>query len=81
MGRTTIHLDPAIVKKLKHLGADTWKSVSRLINHLLRGALREDPLGRRKDHRLAWNIVEGGRPAEGFDPASRDYLDLMDNGP
>jgi len=79
MSRTTVDLDPAIIRKLKHIGADSGESVNRVINRLLRGALQDKPALRRRDSSFAWRIVKGGRPADGFDPASREYLDLIEN--
>jgi len=81
MSRTTIDLDPALIRKLKIIGAGGGESMSSVINRLLRDALRDKPARPRSDASLAWRVVEAGRPADGFDPSSRDYLDLIENEP
>ncbi len=79
MSRTTVDLDPALVKKLKHIGANSGESMSRVINRLLRNALKTTSALRRGDASFTWHTVAGGRPADGFDPASREYLDLIED--
>jgi hypothetical protein len=79
MSRTTVDLDPAVIRKLKVIGANGRESMSQVINRLLRNALKDRPARRQRDASIAWCIVEGGRPARGFDPSSREYLDLIEN--
>ena len=79
MSRTTVDLDPVVIRRLKHIGANSGESMSRVINRLLRGALQDKPALHRRDLHFAWRTIEGGRPADGFDPASREYLDLIEN--
>ncbi len=81
MARTTVDLDPELTKQLKHLAADTHDSMSRVVNRLLREALLRNRQSQPTTRRFHWNTVRGGRPIEGFNPASREYLDLLDEAP
>jgi len=78
MPRTTIDLDSVLLRELKHRAAEAGESMSRTVSRLLRIALREVEPARRRPKRVRWNVVPGGKPAPGFDPASRDYLDALD---
>lgn len=79
MSRTTVDLDPAIIRKLKIIGANGGESMSHVINRLLRDALKDQPARRQREASFCWHVVEGSRPADGFDPSSREYLDLIEN--
>jgi hypothetical protein len=79
MSRTTVDLDPAVIRRLKLIGANAGESMSRVINRLLREALKDQPARRQEEATFSWRIVEGGRPAAGFDPSSREYLDLIEH--
>jgi len=78
MPRTTIDLESALLRELKHRAAESGESMSRTVSRLLRIALQR--LGPDRPHakRVRWNVVPDGEPAPGFDPATRGYLDLLD---
>jgi hypothetical protein len=78
MPRTTIDLESALLRELKHRAAESGESMSRTVSRLLRIALQKVEPQRRRGRRIRWKVVPGGRPAPGFDPASRDYLDQLD---
>ena len=78
MSRTTVDLDPAVIRKLKVIGANGRESMSHVINRLLRDALKNKPALRRSDAPFAWCTVKEGQPAGGFDPSTREYLDLIE---
>ena len=77
MSRTTLDIDPHIIKELKHMAAEQRDSMSKVANRLLRDALQREQAGGAEPP-LRWNVVQDGTPASGFDPATRDYLDLID---
>ncbi len=81
MSRTTVDLDPVIIRKLKHIGAGSGESMSRVVNRLLRRALEERPHRHATGDDFVWRTARSSRPMEGFDPASRDYLDLIEEDP
>ncbi len=82
MPRTTIGLDQSLIEELKHLAAENRESMSRITNRLLRRALEAERAARRTRRPAPrWHVVTGGVPAPGFDPSSRDYLDLLRDGP
>lgn len=78
MSRTTVDLDPIIIRKLKYIGASSGESMSRVVNRLLRRALQESSHRHANQDDFVWRTAGGSRPAEGFDPASRDDLDLIE---
>ncbi|MCZ6877149.1 MAG: hypothetical protein O7G29_03300 [Acidobacteria bacterium] len=78
MPRTTVDLDTALIQQLKHLAADARQSMSQVVNRLLQGALKRELDLAQERGPLQWNVVPKGEPAPGFDPASRDYMDLLD---
>lgn len=78
MSRTTLDLDPGLIEELKQVAAEERQSMSRLANRLLRQALDRLRREQRRPGTFRWHVLEDGRPAEGFDPATRDYLDLLD---
>lgn len=78
MTRTTIDLDQGLLEEIKALAARSRESMSRLANRLLRDAVNREKRARTGERPLRWNVVEDGRPAPGFEPADRSYLDLLD---
>lgn len=78
MPRTTIDLDDVLLRELKHRAAESGESMGRTVSRLLRLALRDAEPARRRPKRVRWNVVADGEPAPGFDPASREYLDALD---
>ena len=78
MTRTTIDLDPGLIRELKYLAARGRESMSRTANRLLRDALDRQQVAHNEPRPLAWHVAVGAAPAEGFDPADRAYLDLLD---
>ena len=78
MARTTLDLDPGLIRELKYLAARGRESMSRTANRLLRDALERQQRERFEPRPLPWHVAEGAAPAEGFDPADRAYLDLLD---
>jgi len=78
MPRTTIDLDPNLIKQLKHLAADARQSMNQVVNRLLWSALTSELKATQERSPLQWNVVPKGEPAPGFDPASCDYMDLLD---
>ena len=81
MPRTTIDLSSDLIKQLKHLAADARQSMNQVVNRLLRSALKRELEVARERSPFQWNVVPKGVPAPGFDPASRDYMDLLDESP
>lgn len=77
MARTTIDLDAALIEELKMVAARRRISMSRLAANLLREALRREAQEQAPRRPFRWEVSESG-PAPGFDPANRDYLDLLD---
>lgn len=80
MTRTTIDLDAALIEELKTLAARRRISMSRLAAVLLREALQREDRGDVARRPFRWHVSEAG-PAPGFDPANRDYLDMLDESP
>ena len=78
MTRTTLDLDAGLIRELKYLAARGRESMSRTANRLLRDALQRQRKGAEEPRPLAWHVAEGAAPVEGFDPADRAYLDLLD---
>jgi hypothetical protein len=81
MPRTTIDLSSDLIKQLKHLAADARQSMNQVVNRLLRSALKIELKVAQERSPFQWNVVPKGTPAPGFDPASRDYMDLLDESP
>ena len=81
MPRTTIDLSSDLIKQLKHLAADARQSMNQVVNRLLSSALKRELEVAQERSPLQWNVVPKGVPAPGFDPASRDYMDLLDERP
>ncbi len=81
MPRTTVDLDPNLIKQLKHLAAEARQSMNQVVNRLLHGALKRELEVAQERSPFQWNVVPRGVPAPGFDPASRDYMDLLDESP
>ncbi len=78
MSRTTVDLDPNLIKQLKHLAADARQSMNQVVNRLLHSALKRELEVAQERSPFQWNVLPKGTPAPGFDPASRDYMDLLD---
>ncbi len=81
MPRTTVDLDPNLIKQLKRLAADARQSMNQVVNRLMRSALKRELEVAQERIPFQWNVVPKGVPAPGFDPASRDYMDLLDESP
>ena len=81
MPRTTVDLDPDLIKQLKHLAADARQSMNQVVNRLLSSALKRELKVAQERSPFQWNVVPKGVPAPGFDPASRDDMDLLDESP
>lgn len=79
MTRTTIDLDPHLLEEIKHIAARQRESMSRVANRLLQKALRQEQETGQEARPFRWRVAEGGTLAPGFDPANRDYLDLLDD--
>jgi len=77
MARTTVDLDSGLIRELKHVAANSGQSMSRVVNQLLRDALERSQTTV-ETRSFSWHTVPDGEPALGFDPASREYLDLLD---
>lgn len=78
MSRTTLDIDSHLIEELKHMAAEERESMSKVANRLLREALQRRRAQGGAALPLSWNVVEKGAPADGFNPATRDYLDLID---
>ncbi|MFQ5744233.1 MAG: hypothetical protein ACE5HV_11675 [Acidobacteriota bacterium] len=78
MSRTTLDLDPSLIEGLKHMAARGRESMSRVANQLLREALQRRQRVPEEVPKFRWHTVPDGRPTPGFDPATRDYLDMID---
>jgi hypothetical protein len=60
--RTTIDLDPTVVKELKRRSKAAGKSMGQLASELLATSLREQERHPRDSGRLAWIAKDLGRP-------------------
>ncbi len=60
--RTTIDLDPTVVKELKRRSKGAGKSMGQLASELLATSLREQTGRARNPDRLAWIAKALGRP-------------------
>jgi hypothetical protein len=78
LARTTVQLDPALLAQVERLSAASSQSVETTVERLLRRGLRASKAVPRRAQTPRWHVVKGGAPAPGFDPASRDYLNLLD---
>jgi hypothetical protein len=82
VSRTTLDLDPGLLEELKHLAAKRRESMNGVAGRLLREALaRELQEDEQTALPLVWHVAERARPAPGFDPRTRDYLDLLGQEP
>ena len=81
MPRTTIDLSSDLIKQLKHLAADARQSMNQVVNRLLSSALKRELKVAQERSPFQWNVVPKGVPTPGFDPASRDDMDLLDESP
>ncbi len=77
MPRTTVNLEPSLLREIKRLAAESGESMSQAINRLVMAALAREKLTRGQSKSLKWHVAKGAEPVPGFDPASRDYLDLL----
>lgn len=78
MASTKVHLDPAVLEDLQALAAHSAENLDHLLNRLLREALDRRRTPQTSATRFQWHTVAQGEPAPGFDPAKRDYLDMLD---
>ena len=78
MSRTTLDIDPHVIEELKHMAAEQRESMSKVATRLLREALQREQARGVAEPPFRWNVVQDGTPAAGFDPATREYLDLID---
>lgn len=78
MARATVSLDPALLAQIEELSAASSQSVEAMLDRLLRQGLRALKVAPRPSRTQRWHVVKDGAPAAGFDPANRDYLDLLD---
>jgi hypothetical protein len=60
--RTTIDLDPTVVKELKRRSKSAGKSMGQLASELLATSLREQAGGPRNPSGLTWIAKDLGRP-------------------
>lgn len=80
MNRTTIQLENVLASELKKLAHDQRRSVSAVINDLLRRALGTMRSGSTRKPVFSW-ATASAKPAAGFDPSDRGtYLDILDEG-
>jgi hypothetical protein len=77
MPRTTVDLEDALIRKIKHLAAESHESMSQAVNRLLLAGIASERKERKRRSPLSWQVAKRTRPAPGFDPANRDYLDLL----
>jgi hypothetical protein len=67
MPRTTIDLDPAVLRELKARGAAQRRSLGSVASELLAVALREPGEGSPPARPFAWSTVAAGRPLVDLD--------------
>lgn len=80
MNRTTIQLENVLAGELKKLAHDQRKSMSVIINELLRRALGAMKGTVPRKSAFSW-VTASAKPAPGFDPADRDtYLHILEEG-
>lgn len=80
MNRTTIQLENVLASELKKLAHEERKSMSAVINDLLRRALGTMKSTGNRKRLFTWTTATA-KPAAGFDPSDRDtYLNLLDEG-
>ena len=61
MARTTLDLDPSVLRELRRRGAREGKSMGRLASELLAGALKQGGAGE-SPRRLVWRSADLGLP-------------------
>jgi hypothetical protein len=81
MPRTTVDLEDSLIRTIKHLAAESRESMSQAINRLLLAGIANEQKGRKRRSPIKWQVAGGTRPAPGFDPANRDYLDSLTDEP
>jgi hypothetical protein len=59
MPRTTIDLDPAVLRELKRRKRESGRSIGQLASEILAGALRQ-PDAARPDGRVTWRTARMG---------------------
>lgn len=80
MNRTTIQLENVLASELKKLAHEQRKSISAVINDLLRRALGTMKSSGKQKPVFSW-ATASAKPAAGFDPSDRStYLDVLDEG-
>jgi len=77
--RTTIDLDPTVVKELKRRSKGTGKSMGQLASELLATSLREPEAKRADALRLSWVAKDLGRPL--VDLEDKDAVRALLDGP
>lgn len=78
MVSTKVQLDPTVLEDLQALAARSEENLDHLLNRLLRDALDRRRTPQPPTSPFQWHTVAQGEPAPGFDPAKRDYLDMLD---
>jgi len=78
--RTTIDLDPTVVKELKRRSKGAGKSMGQLASELLATSLREQDGRRRNPYGLTWIAKDLGRPLVDLEDkeAVRALLDVRE---
>ena len=77
MPRTTINLEERLIREIKHLAADSRESMGQAINRLLLAAVAQQKASLISNRTIKWRVAKGARPAPDFNPANRDYLDVL----
>ncbi|WP_422138219.1 hypothetical protein [Endozoicomonas sp. ALC020] len=72
--RTTLDLEPGLLAQLKEQAARERTTVSQLANQLIRMAISTQQ-NKPEQVPFQWHVAENGKPADGFDPSDRSYLD------
>ena len=75
--RTTLDIEPGLLAQLKEQAAKERTTVSQLANQLIRLAF-STKASQPDEVPFNWHVVKNGKPADGFDPADRSYLDDLD---
>ncbi|WP_257255132.1 MULTISPECIES: hypothetical protein [unclassified Endozoicomonas] len=72
--RTTVDLEPGLLAQLKEQAARERTTVSQLANQLIRMAIATQQ-NKPRNVLFQWYVAKNSKPAEGFDPSDRSYLD------
>lgn len=60
--RTTIDIDPTVLKELRRRSQKAGKSMGRLASEMLARSLSEEEAGSKAERRLSWTSKPLGRP-------------------